>query len=127
MKALKRNKQRISYQLCSESIPVVDENGFETGEKATGYSDPVEWKVNVSPASGETSVQQFGTFTDYDKVLCTCELDCPLNENSVLFVDREPTYDGEGKLTNSHDYVVKKVAKSLNSLLIAIQKVDIRA
>lgn len=124
MKGLRRNKRPFYYRLYSESIPVIDEDGFETGEKTVGYEEPVLMKANISPAVGEASIQLFGSYTDYDKVISTCEMDCPIDEHSVLFVDVEPVYEG-GKLINTHDYIVKKVAKSLNSISIAIQKVKV--
>lgn len=48
--------------------------------------------------------------------------DLPIDELSMLFVDKKPQYDEEGNLLNDPDYKVVKVAKSLNSLLIAIKK-----
>lgn len=124
MKGLRRNKQTFYYRLYSESVPVIDSDGFETGEKTVGYTDPVEMKANISPAAGEASVQLFGSYADYDKIISTCEMDCPIDEHSVLFVDTMPDIE-EGKLKNAHDYIVKKVAKSLNSISIAIQKVKV--
>ena len=49
-------------------------------------------------------------------------MSCPISEDTVLFVDKEPEYDGEKPL---YDYVVKRVAKSLNSISIAISKVNV--
>ena len=49
-------------------------------------------------------------------------MDLPIDELSMLFVDKKPQYDEEGNLLNDPDYKVVKVAKSLNSLLIAIKK-----
>ena len=126
MKGMRRNMRTFYYQLFSTSVPVYDANGWETGEKSVGYLSPVEFKANISPATGEASVQQFGTFTDYDKVISTCDMTCPIDENTVLFVDNVPAYK-DGKLTNAHDYVVTKVAKSLNVISIAIKKVTVHA
>lgn len=58
----------------------------------------------------------------YDKTISSCEMDLPIDELSRLFVDKEPRYDADGTLINEADYKVVKVAKSLNSLLIAIKK-----
>ena len=46
---------------------------------------------------------------------------CPIDENTVLFVDKEPEYDADG--TPIYDYFVRRVAKSLNCISIAIAKV----
>ena len=51
----------------------------------------------------------------------TCDMDCPIDENSVLFVDKAPSFDDAG--SPQFDYVVKRVARSLNVISIAIDKV----
>ena len=56
-----------------------------------------------------------------------------INEYSVLWVDTMPELDENGKLVKDgngqvvtpYDYVVKKVAPSLNSISIAISKVNV--
>ena len=78
--------------------------------------------ANISPASGAAQVEQFGQFVSYDKVIVTDDMSCPISEDTVLFVDKEPEYGGEKPL---YDYVVKRVAKSLNSISIAISKVNV--
>ena len=45
-------------------------------------------------------------------------MDIPIDENSILWVDQLDT-------TEDHDYIVKRVAKSLNVVSIAIAKVDV--
>ena len=65
-------------------------------------------------------MEQFGNSALFDRVIVTCDLTCPIDENSVLWVDREP---GDGSV--KHDYVVKKVARSIHSIAIAISKVEI--
>lgn len=57
-----------------------------------------------------------------------------INEYTVLWVDTVPLVDdsgalklnGKGEVITPHDYIVKKVAKSLNSVSIAISKVNVR-
>jgi len=56
-------------------------------------------------------------------VIVTDDLTCPIDENSVLFVDKLPEYSEDG--TPLYDYVVKRVAKSLNAIAYAIQKVNV--
>ena len=43
-----------------------------------------------------------------------------MDENSVLFVDKEPEFQDGIPL---YDYIVKKVARSLNSVAYAIARV----
>lgn len=78
---------------------------------------------NVSAATGSAQVEQFGNFISYDKVIVTDNLSCPIDENTVLFVDKEPEYDADGNPL--YDYIVRRVAKSLNSISYAISKVTV--
>lgn len=165
MRLMKRNLKPIWYCLYQGRVPVTDSDGYETGETEISYSDPVELKVNVSPASGQAQDEMFGTLEDYDKVIITDWMGCPIDENSVLFVDMAPEYgvipvpepepdpepveepveepdEEEGEdpdpepdpqpepepekvLLNSYDYIVKRVAKSLNHISYAISRVKV--
>ena len=72
---------------------------------------------NVSPATGFAQTDVFGYLESYDKVLITDDMDCPIDENTVLFIDKEPqVVDGKPM----YDYTVKRVAKSLNSISYAV-------
>lgn len=135
MRGLKRNKVKLWYQLYDSNIAVyeTDLDGnlvlnpvtgepLLTGECTAGYKKPVLFKANVSPARSEASTDPFGVDVKYDKAICSCDLELPIDELSMLFVDKKPQYDEEGNLLNVPDYKVVKVAKSLNSLLIAIKK-----
>lgn len=129
MRGLKRNQKTLYYQLYSEHIPVheTDLDGniiydpvtgepLLTGDYTVGYADPVKFRGHVSPARSEASVEPFGVQTDYDKVICSCDLTLPIDELSQIFVDRKPV-DCKGA-----DYKVVKVAWSINSVLFAIKQ-----
>lgn len=118
MRDLKRNKQTVFYKLFLDKEPLTDEYGNETGEYTLVYSKPKEFKLNVSSARGESYTRHFGDYVDYDKVMVTTDLSLLIDESSILWVD-------DLNLENSHDYIVKKVAKSLNSISYAISKVSV--
>lgn len=118
MRCLKRNKSRFFYKTYLGETPILDDDGYKTGEYEQGYSDPVETYANISPASGSTYTEMFGRDVSCDKIIVTDELDCPISESSLLYIDRLPT-EGEA------DYVVSRVSKSLNSISYAVKKVDI--
>jgi hypothetical protein len=61
----------------------------------------------------------------YDKVITLNQGENYLAVGSVLWVDTMPTFDGEGKVTNAHDYVVVRVSPSLNFVNVAIKKVNV--
>lgn len=136
MRGLKRNQKKLWYQLYSEHIPVLETDldgnivtdpvtgePLLTGEYKVGYADPVEFRANVSAARGEANTDPFGVDTQYDKTVCSCDLALPIDELSVLFVDKRPEFDLGGNLINKADYRVVKVAKSLNSVLYAVKKI----
>lgn len=123
MKTMERNKQMFFYLLYDRKEPVKDGDGNETGEETVVYKKAVSARANVSAATGASQVEQFGSLTGYDKVIVTDDLSCPIDENSVLFLDKEPEYGEDGKPL--YDYMVKRVAKSLNSVSIAVTKVSV--
>ena len=68
-------------------------------------------------------VEQFGNSLLYDKVIITDDVTCPVDEHSVLCIDSPPAYDKDGNLI--YDYIVKKVARSLNTVSFAVSKVEV--
>ena len=123
MKIMQRNKQQFHYCLFDSSQAVKNAEGEETGEHKVIYKAAVAMKANISAATGYAQVEQFGNFITYDKVIITDDLSCPIDEHTVLFIDKEPEYDKEG--TPCFDYTVRRVAKSLNSIAIAVSKVNV--
>jgi hypothetical protein len=124
MRTLRRNQRKFYYALYEGKVLLVDSYGYKTGETVNSYGKPVLCRANISPASGETVAQQFGGDESYDKVIVT-ELDLPIDEYSLLWVDTMPTLKQDGSTDTPHDYVVRKVAKSLNSTSYAISKVKV--
>ena len=122
MRCMDRNKSAVWYLLYDGKTMNMSDDGYDTGQMSVKYKNAVKMLANISPASGAAQVEQFGQFVSYDKVIATDNMSCPISEDTVLFVDKEPEYDGEKPL---YDYVVKRVAKSLNSISIAISKVNV--
>lgn len=122
MRCLNRNKKKFYYALYNsrDAVTETDEwgNVIQTGEYAIGYSAPIASYGNFSPATGTVVAELFGALDGYDKVLTLENPSTPIDEYSVLWVDRDTS--------QPHDYVVKKVARSLNSVSIAISKVTVQ-
>lgn len=138
MRCLKRNQRPFYYCLYKEEIPILDDYGNETGQTIVVYDEAVEMMANISQATGQSNTEQFGNLENYDKVIVTDDLNCPIDENSVLFIDKEPEYkDAEYNEATAitfvestvqvpvYDYIVRRVAKSLNSISIAVSKVKV--
>lgn len=122
MKLMKRNLTPVHYCLYKERVALTDADGYETGEYGVGYAEPVKLMCSVSPATGYAQTEMFGNLESYDKVLITDDMDCPIDENTVLFIDKEPAFK-DGKPT--YDYTVRRVARSLNAISYAVSKVKV--
>ena len=122
MRLMKRNLKPVWYCLYRGKGAVTDDNGYETGEDGVTYGEPVKLLCNVSPASGFAQTDVFGNLESYDKVLITDDMSCPIDENTVLFIDKEPQMKNGKPL---YDYTVKRVAKSLNNISYAVSKVKV--
>lgn len=134
MRTMLRNKSKFHYALYKDKVPKVDEYGNLTGEYELRYENPERCSANISAAKGETTTRQFGESEAYDKVIVMDNSAPQINEYTVLWVDTVPLVDDsgalklndKGEIITPHDYIVKKVAKSLNSVSIAISKVNVR-
>ena len=138
-----RNDSEFWYCLMNPSVShaVIDANGNETGEVIADYLAAMSMWANVSPATGIYQAEQFGNLENYDKVIVTRDMSCPIDENTLLFIDKAPEYVsipshviiGTSTVSVSdvtyqmpkNDYIVQRVAKSLNSISIAVSKVKV--
>lgn len=118
MRGLNKNKRLIHYALYLGDNAIRDEFGNETGEYLPVYGDVTPLWCNVSSASGEDAVQAFGSFTNYTRVLCVVDIDCPLSERSIVWFGVSPD--------KQYNYVVTRKADSKNGLLYAVQEVKVR-
>lgn len=126
MKALRRNKTRIFYANYCDKIPLRDEYGNLTGEYRVSYDNPTEIMANVSAARGEVTTRQFGDDETYDRVIVLDDPRLPIAVTSILWIDTLPEIAEDGSTNTPHDYIVKQVAVSLNSVSIAVSKVNVR-
>ncbi len=133
MRCMERNKTDFYYALYTERVPIVDEYGNDTGEYDVKHGNPVKSSANISAARGETQTRQFGENVSYDKVIVIDDTASPIDEYSILWIDTIPQLEENGELAvnedgeviTPHDYIVKKVAKSLNSVSYAVSKVSV--
>jgi hypothetical protein len=120
-----RNMRTFYFATYENKAEITDEYGNPTGEYEIIYSLPVKCKGNISPAQGEIQSRQFGDSESYDKVIALGKLNVPIDEHSILWVDTLPTINKDGTTDTPYDYAVREVARSLNSVSIAIRKVDV--
>lgn len=133
MRSMEINKTTVFYALYTGKQPILDDEGYETGEYTSGYALPVQIRIRVSPNKGEATNQLFGTTLDYDSIMITTE-DLPIDEFSILWIGREPELvdgayppDSNGNQITGHTHVVVMVAKDINVTQYAIKKVSANA
>ena len=126
MRTLNRNKVRIYYANYVGKTQMKDEYGNLTGEYKISYDRPFALMANVSAARGESTTRQFGEDVRYDRIIILDDPAFPIAETSVLWIDTPPEIAEDGTSKTPHDYIVKQVAPSLNSVSIAVSKVNVR-
>ncbi len=116
MQSLASNTQQIEYALYLGMTDILVD-GKKTGEKQKSYSEPQPFRIYVSPNKGEAAVEPFGQTEDYTNLMSTCDMTCPIAEDTILWIGIPST--------QKHNYRVTKVAKGLNTILYAIKKVSV--
>lgn len=125
MRSLLRNNRTFYYAKYDGKNEIIDDYGNVTGQFELVYSMPIKTNGNISASKGEMQNQQFGDSENYDKVIVLDNKDIPINEYSILWVDTLPVLNDDGSTETPHDYIVRQVARSLNSVSIAISKVKV--
>lgn len=134
MRCMSRNKVTFFYALYERKEAIKDDYGNTTGEYEIFYGNPLKYSANISAAKGETQTRQFGENEVYDKVIVADNTVPPIDEYSVLWIDTTPQLDESGalatdesgKVITPYDYIVTKVARSLNGVSIAVSKVKVQ-
>ena len=119
MRSLSRNKRVLHYALFIKDEPILDEYGNETSESMPTYGDIKELRCNVSASSGAQAIEAFGSFTNYTRVVCVADNNCPLTEKAIVWFGVATT--------KPHNYIVIRKADSKNGILYALQEVNVSA
>lgn len=122
MRNLKRNQQKLYYSLYKDKVQIIDDDGYETGDYKTGYDNPVLFYANISAARGSSDADMFGINLSYEKTICTCDMDLQITDGTLIW-DSKPRLKSDGAVDEeSADYVVVKVARSINSISYAVKQ-----
>lgn len=113
MRDLIRNQSVVYCSLRSKEKDGKDKNG----NAIHTYGEPFKARFSLSPNTGEADMQPFGRDVDYDRNMITHDMDCEIDEYSHLWIDKDPNLE-------SYNYIVKKVARSLNCIKFAIKEVN---
>ena len=123
IKDLKANQRDFYYQLYLGETPILDEEGYETGESEISYSAPTKVSAMISENTSDVQEMPFGRDCVYDRMISTVQ-DLPIDEHSRLFIDVVPEIGEDGEVQTRPDYEVTKVAKGIYQKVWAIKKVD---
>lgn len=124
MRDLKKNLRKMHYALYDSEIPIYDEDGNEELETGAGYKNPVLFRANLSAGQSNAEESPFGKDVSYDRVISTCVMDLPIDENSLIWVKNKPVFNADGTINpDSADYEVSAPPlDGLDNLLIAIKR-----
>lgn len=145
MRLLSRNKRELWYANRASESYVVDANGLKTGEKEQIYGTPVKMKASMSISSGANNLgsqgmvtlDPYGITTAYTHNAVTEDMNCPLDEEAIVWYGRQPTrtvtvsrvVNGETVTEDEEEPVpfnfrVVRKARSLNHLIYYLKEVD---
>lgn len=118
MRSLKKNQKRIYYSNLIYTEKGRDEHGRRTGENIPVYGDKIPFDIYVSANKGDiSSSEMFGSLTDYDRIMSISCTNCPIDENSRLWIDCSKSAP--------YNFIVKKKSVSLNETVYAIKQVTV--
>lgn len=123
MRTLERNKTQFYYATFLGKEEIIDAQGRNTAEYKNAYSGWKPCKANISPAKGYGAAELFGADIQYDRVIVLDDVDCEIDEYTVLAIDIAPNERSSTSISPIYDYVVTRKAKSLNFVSYAVSKV----
>jgi len=121
MRNLSRNTKAFYYSLYTGEVEVTTGTPpVGTGVYVSAYATPVLTRGSITAVKGRVVSEVFGLSENYDAVITLFGANPGIDETTLLWI--------EGTNTSlPYDYIVKQVAPSLNTILIAIKKVNISA
>lgn len=123
MRTLERNKLTFYYATYVGKTELIDKDGNHTAEHIPEYSAWKPCKANISPAKGNSVAELFGNDVNYDRVIVMDDPNFEIDENTVLAIDIAPNERKQTTDVPIFDYVVTRVARSINFVSYAVAKV----
>lgn len=123
MQCLYQNKQTIYYATYSGSTTAYDADYNVSGENVTHLQPTaIDMHVSFSKGSidssrGRAHLNEYGIDTAYVVTLVTDDMNCPIDETSVLWINRDPT--------EAYNFVVVRRIPSLSNIAYVCKQVDV--
>ena len=118
MQNLARNMSTVWFKTYTGQHEIVGADGYKTGSFTETYGPLQSAQLMVSPNKGDASLELFGALLDYDRTLATADTGCPIDEQTILWLDGAPT-DGP------YTHYVKRRAPWKNSVVFAAKQVEV--
>lgn len=101
-------------------IPYLDDNGDKIPkvlEEKTGFSEPVDFKANISFSGGEAQSKEYGFNTaDFDAILLTDSKKYPFEKGDLIWLNSEVTHTSDGLVDDtSADFTIVGIKPALYS------------
>ncbi len=119
---LPENKVPMWYKVYEGEQDEIDGKGRRTGDKVKVYSNPVREMARISANTGDAYGSPFGQSIAYDKSISTVKK-LPIDEYTLLFIDREPVLEEDGSTLSEPDYSCVCVKLGLVQNVWAIKKI----
>lgn len=131
MVSMEINKSTIWYSnlVQGESEPVLDRHGLMTGDFVQKYTKPVSLRAALSEsiglnnlsAQGVAELDAYGITTNYTHRMIVEDMDCPLDEESIVWHDRDP---GDNPYDVPYEFRVIRASKTLNYKMYYLRQVN---
>lgn len=132
MVSMEINKTTIWYSnvIKGENVPVLDKHGLMTGERVPKYTTPTPIRVALSEsiglnnltAQGVAELRAYGITTNYTHRMITEDMNCPINEESIVWHERDP---GDDPYATPYNFRIVRVSKTLNYKMYYLRQVDV--
>lgn len=124
MKTLKRNHCKIWYALRTGTEAQTDSFNNYSGAVPT-YADPVMYdRLSTKMRKGVVKLEDFGLSGDYVDSFVTDDMECPIKEDTRLWINTDAYDAGHKPLPYTH--VVEAVIPSMNVVRILAREVSVR-
>lgn len=132
MVSMEINKTTIWYSnlVKGEKEWVLDQHGLKTGAKVPKYTTPQPLRVALSEsiglnnltAKGVAELRSYGVTTNYTHRMITEDMECPIDEESIIWHDVVP---GDNPYDVPYNFKIVRVSKTLNYKMYYLRQVDV--
>ena len=110
----------ILYYTDNDGNPYLDNDGNKIPkvlEEKTGFSEPIDFRANISFSGGEAELKEYGFNTaDFDAILLTDRNMLPIQKGDLIWLDSKPTYTDDSLVDEtSADFTIVGIKPALYS------------